>query len=1114
MPGLDAWLTELGLGQYAEVFAQNDIDLDVLVELSEPELAALGLSLGHRKRLLKALRARAQSAAPATRAAVAERRQLTVLFCDLVGSTELSGRLDPEDLREVIRSYHDCVASVIGGFEGYVARFTGDGALAWFGYPKAHEDAAERAVRAGLQLVDAIGTLHPLPEVALQARIGIATGLVVVGDLIGPGVEDRDAVVGETPNLAARLQAVAQPGAVVVATSTHRLVQGAFEFADAGEHQLKGFAQPVHAWQVLRVSAAEGRFAARQTAGLTSLVGRGEELNLLLRRWQRAKQGQGQIVLLSGEPGVGKSRLAQALRDALRHEPQVTLRFFCSPFYAKSALHPVLEQLERAAGIQRNDLPEVKLEKLKGLLGRATGRVQEATAVLAPLLSIPTDEGAPQLDLTPQQRKAKAFEILNEQLLGLAEHQPVLLIVDDMQWMDPSSLELFHRVLERVPHLPVMALLIFRPEFRAPWADRPDVTRLELMRLSHRQAAALAERVAGKPLPWNVLEQIVARTDGVPLFVEELTKTILESGLLEDAGDRYVLQGPLPELAIPASLHDSLMARLDRLAPVKELAQLAATLGRIFTHELLEAVSPLKDPVLSEGLAQLIEAELLYRRGSPPNATYDFKHALIQDAAYGSLLRSKRQQLHLRIGMILEERFPETIEAKPELLAHHFKQAGQPERAVPFALRAGDAAMARYAPAEARARYQEALDMARALPPSDQVDRWQIEAVLKLASAASNRREFEADLDNLAQAGALADAGSDRAAVCQVRYWLGRTHYVLGHFDEGVEHAREALELAERMGADDSVTAPPVNLLARLHCLRGEPREAILHARRSTAQMNRLGNRIEEAAVSGVLAFAYGMHGQFEEAFEAADHAVDLAQRVDHVPTLAACLHFCGVVRGWHGDLEVAVPSFEEAITLAEKSGDLFRQYLAHGWRGEAYLHLDRIAPAEVDLGRCLALGDQIGTSFHRGAFEAFLARIRLLQGDVAAALQASERALETAAQAGQDWSRSIALRIRAEVLLERGPPHLQEAEEAVRAAVDIQERRACRFDLAWSRLVLSTVLAARGLRPPAEQAFAAALANYQRMGMAPEAKIARARSAVLDRSEEDCRHDDRESHG
>jgi class 3 adenylate cyclase/tetratricopeptide (TPR) repeat protein len=1094
MPAIEQWLRDLGLERHARVLVENDIDLDVLADLGEQDLERLGVSLGDRKRILKAItRLRtdaADASSPAARAEP-ERRHLTFMFCDLVGSTALSARLDPEDLHQVIAAYQDCCRKIIQRFEGHIGHFVGDGMLVYFGYPQAHEDNPQRAVRAGLEIAEAVHGLESsiaALDIPLAVRIGIHTGLVVVGD-IGTG-DHRDvmAVVGESPNVAARLQELAEPGTVLVGSSTHRLVEGLFLFDDLGPRQLKGIAEPVPVYRVREASDTPTRFEASAVRGLTPLVGRQRELHLLLERWKLATRGEGQVVLLSGEPGIGKSRLIQTLRARLQGEPHTMVRAFCSPFYVSSALHPFLDQLERAAGLNRTDPPDLRLDKLEALLGQATARSAEAVAVLAPLMAIPTQSRYPPLELTPQQRRARAFDVLLGQMEGLASQQPLLGIVEDAQWIDPSSVELLHRMVDRVRDLPALVLVTFRAEFEPPWTAAPHVTSLSLDRLSHRQAAALAEQVTGgKPLPWKVLEQIVARTDGVPLFVEELTKTMLESGLLEEAGDRYVLHGPLPPLAIPASLQDSLMARLDRLAPVKELAQLAAALGRIFTHELLEAVSPLKDPALSTAVSQLIEAELLYQRGAPPNVVYDFKHALVQDAAYASMLRSRRQQLHLQIGTILEQRFPETIEAKPELLSRHFELAGLPARAIPYALTAGDLAVARYAGAEARARYQETLVMARALAPSEEATRWQIEATVKLASVAANRREFEADLEDLAGAAAMAQMIGDRTSLCRIRYWTGRMNYVLGRFDLGVRYAGEALRMAEALGADDDLVSSPVNLLARLHCLRGEPREAIAHARRNVVQMQELGNRIEEAAISGVLAFACGMHGRFAEAFDAAEHGVALAKQLDHLPTLAACLHFRGVVRGWHGDLATAVPSFEEAITIAENSGDVFRQYLAHGWRGEALLHLDRSGPAEADLGRCLALGDRIGTSFHRGAFEAFLARIRLLEGKPEAALEIGERALAVASDTNQAWSRSIALRIHAEILLALGPERIGEAADAVREAIEIQERRSCRFDLAWSRLIEARVLDAAGGSDGAAAAAAEARRLFEEMGLRHE---------------------------
>ncbi|MGH6912346.1 MAG: ATP-binding protein, partial [Geminicoccales bacterium] len=774
----------------------------------------------------------------------------------------------------------------------------------------------------------------------------------------------------------------------------------------------------------------------------------------------------------------------------LQDEPRVDLHYFCSPFYSNSALYPVLDQLERAADFHRHDPPQVKLEKLEAVLGSVAGATRDAAALLAPLLAIPTEGRYPPLDLTPQQHRAKVFATLLEQLTGLAAHAPVLMICEDAHWIDPTTIELFQLIVDRAQRLPILVVMVFRPDFTPPWSGYPHITSLALGRLGHRQAAALVARVAGgKALPSEVFDQIMARTDGIPLFVEELTKTILESGLLEDAGDQYVLTGPLPPLAIPATLHDSLMARLDRLAPVKEVAQLAATLGRVFSHELLAALSPLGQAALEQALAELVEAELLFRRGSLPEVTYEFKHALLQDAAYGSLLRAKRQQLHHRIGQVLEERFPHTAEARPELLAHHFREAGLPERAIPYALRAGDAAAARYASAEARARYGAALEMAPTLPAADAARQHKIAAVLKLASVATNRDQFERDLENLAEALPLAEQQDDRQARCQIEYWIGRTNYVLGRFDAGVAHAEQALAMAEaeaEAGGDDAACAAPVNLLARLHCLRGEAREAITFARRSVEQMHRQGNRIEEAAVSGVLAFAYGLHGEFAQAFEAADHGIGLARQVEHLPTQAACLHFRGVARGWHGDLAESVADFEDALACSEQAGDVFRQYLIYGWRSEAYLIAGQIEAAETDLVRCLTLADQIGTTFHRGAFQAFLAKVRLLQGDLDQALRSADQALRIATDTAQGWSRSIALRIRAETLLASDPVDVANALHAVHAAIEIQEKRQCRCDLAASLLVLARALAAGGDAAGAREATERARAMYESMGTTP----------------------------
>jgi class 3 adenylate cyclase/tetratricopeptide (TPR) repeat protein len=1120
MTEVGEWLKSLGLARYAEAFADSDIDFDILTDLTEADLAQLGVSLGDRKRLLRGIAAlRASEAASEARSAAtprpptspaaepprpgrdAERRQLTVVFVDMVDSTALSTRLDPEDLHEVIRRYQETCAGVIARYEGHVGHYIGDGILAYFGYPKAHEDDAVRAIRASLDLVDAIARLDGELEgygVSLAVRVGINTGLVVVGDIGTGDFRDEMAVVGETPNVAARLQALAEPGTVLVGERTRRLVEGLFIFEERGPYMIKGLNEPLAAYRVREATGAPSRFAATATRGLTPLVGRDEEIRLLLSRWQDAKSGEGHVVLLTGEPGIGKSRIVQAFREHARVDQATVLRYYCSPFYVHTALHPILDQLERAADLKKSDSAEVKLDKLEALLRQGCSEVGRTAALLAPLLSIPTSQRYPPLEVAPERKKALMLEALLEQLAGLAR-RPLLILLEDAHWIDPTTTELFQLIIERIQRLPVLVIIAYRPNFTPPWSGFPHATSLSLSHLSHRQATALVTKMTrGRQLPAEVLEHIVRRTDGVPLYVEELTKTLLESGALEPTDDGFRLTGPLPLLSIPDSLNDSLMARLDRLSGVKDVAHLAATLGRVFSHELLAAVSSLDPAALELALDQLLDAELIYQRGAPPDVIYEFKHALVQDAAYSSLLRSKRQQLHRRIAETLETRFGETVESKPELLAHHYREAGLPAKAFAYAMQAGADAVGRYAATEARARFQEALELARALAPSEEASHAQIEATLKLASVAQNRPHYEQDLKNLEQALALAEAINDREALCRIQYWMGRINYVFGRFDRAVELAGKALLIAEDLGGD-KFTADPVNLLGRVHCLRGDARDAIRHAARNVEQMRRLGNRIEEAAMSGVLAFAYGMHGDFDEARRAAAHGIELARQIEHLPTQAACLFFYGVVRGWHGDLESAVPEFEEALHLCERAGDIFRQYLTHGWRGQGYLLAGRPEAAEADLKRCLELGDTIGTSFHRGAFQAFRAKLRLLDGDVGEALRYSAEALEVATETAQAWSRSIALRIHAEALVALDPPRIAQAEEDIRTAIEIQEQRECRFDLAWSRLAEGHVLAAKGECEQARRAYQLAGKMFEEMTVTMGQERVRAALTRLD---------------
>jgi class 3 adenylate cyclase/predicted ATPase len=738
------WLQELGLGQYAQRFAQNDITFALLPHLTDQDLKELGVaSLGHRRQLLLAMAEMigvkkntdpppSATEPPITPHDAAERRQVTVMFSDLVGSTALSARMDPEDLREVISAYQKCVSETVQRFGGFVAKYMGDGVLVYFGYPQAHEDDAERAVRAGLALIAAVGGLKT--HAVLQTRVGIATGLVVVGDLIGSGASQEHAIVGETPNLAARLQGIAEPNTVVIAESTRKLVGNLFELEDLGAKDLKGIAGPVRAWVALRQASVEGRFEAFHAGGVTELVGREEELELLLRRWLKAKGGQGQVVLLSGEPGIGKSRLTVALLERLTAEPHTHLRYFCSPQHTDSALYPIISQMERAARFVHGDAAQAKLDKLDAVLAQTSTRIQD-TALFAEMLSLPNDGRYPSLDLAPEERRQRTQQALTAQLAGLTRQRPTLMIVEDAHWVDPTSLEVFGRLVDQIKTLPVLLIVTFRPEFNAPWAGRSHVTSLALNRLGEREAAAIIARIVGnKDLPGEVTAEIVERTDGIPLFVEEMTKAVLEAESEHEARQTAAAV-PSPALAVPASLHASLMARLDRLGPAREVAQIGAAVGREFSHALLAAVIPKPEADLRSALDRLIDAGLLFRQGLPPHATYLFKHALVQDAAYGTLLREPRRALHARIAETLERRFADIAESQPELLARHYTEAGLIEKAVSFWRTAGQRSLARSALLEGAEQLKRALDQIATLPATPDLHGEEIKLQVAFANA-------------------------------------------------------------------------------------------------------------------------------------------------------------------------------------------------------------------------------------------------------------------------------------------------------------------------------------------------------------------------------------------
>jgi predicted ATPase len=779
--------------------------------------------------------------------------------------------------------------------------------------------------------------------VPLQVRVGIATGLVVVGNLIGDGAAQEQAVVGETPNLAARLQALAEPGAVVISSSTRRLTGGLFDYRDLGTVALKGFAETVPAWQALGASAAESRFKALRES-TTPLVGRGEEIDLLLRRWELAKGGQGSLVLLSGEPGIGKSRIAETILERLSGELHTRLRLFCSPHHQETAFYPSITQLERAAGFRRDDTDEQRLTKLEAVLALAADDLGEAVPLLAGLLSIPPGDRYPALDLTPQKRKEKTLRALLGQVEGLAARQPVLLVAEDAHWADPSSLELFELIVGRASSLPLLAIVTFRPEFVPSWVGRPQVTLISLNRLPRRlRAEMIAHVTGGKALPQEIADQITDRTDGVPLFIEELTKAVVESDLLVEAGDRYVATGPVTPLAIPTSLQESLLARLDRLSPTRDVVQIAAALGRQFSHELISAAAAIPRQQLDDALAQLVNAELIFRRGTPPDAEYTFKHALVQDTAYGTLLRSRRQQIHARIAATLEDQFPDVVVAQPALLARHCAEAGLAEKAVVYWLKAGHQALARSATTEAAAQLRKGLDALDGLPDGPGRRQRELDLQLALGSALTATKGYSSPEvgETYARARALAEQAEQ----------ISRPEYLWGGFyGQWVFHRvrgehRLALTLAQQMEkigeARNDIAAQLMgrrtNGTTRLFLGDFAAARALLERCHGLADPAHRGGGVPSAdpyaLMLAYLAWTLAVLGYIDQARSRLNEALSEARRLKHAHTLADVLMSANPVERITGSPQMQRHA-EELLALSTERGLPLNLGWATAYRG------------------------------------------------------------------------------------------------------------------------------------------------------------------------------------
>ena len=974
----------------------------------------------------------------------AERRQLTVMFCDLADSTELSERLDAEELRGLVRAYQQTAAESIERYEGHIAQYLGDGLLVYFGYPRAHEDDAVRGVTASLAILEALPALNEqlreryprLGDAGLEVRIGVHTGPVVIGEMGGGGTRERLAL-GDTVNLAARLQGTAAPGQTVMSEATRALVRGVFVTEHIGQRTLKGIEAPVAVHRVLRATGVQSRLELAGASGLTPLVGREQEVALLLDRWEQVTEGHGQVVLLSGDAGIGKSRLVQAVRERLVDEPHSWLEARASAYHVNSALHPVIGLLEQALLLAREDSAEEKVAKLEAALGRAGFSVPEVLPLFATLLSVPLPERHPPLQLSPEAQRQRTLESLVAWLFTLTGAQPLVLVVEDLHWIDPSTLELLGMLLEQAPTVPVLLLLTFRPDFEPPWASRSHLVHLTLHPLTRKQIEAMVERVAGgKALPALVLEQLVAKTDGVPLFVEELTKTVLESNLLRESDQGYERSDPLPELAIPSTLQDSLMARLDRLGPAKEVAQLSAMLGREFPHELLAAVSPLEAESLEQALRELANAELLFPRGVPPRATYTFKHALIQDTAYESLLKSVRQGLHGRIAEALEKEFPERAQAGPELVAHHYDRAGRVTEALPYYQRAGDEARARSANAEAIAHLERGVELTQRLPEGTERDERELELELSLGPVRNVAQGYarEDTRRSWERARVLSEAvGSPSQLVAALRGLAG-FHSNVSELGTAIELAEQLLALARRSG-DEADLVVAYEAMGNCMFLQGRFRESLEHC---DAALDLWPKATRSYSNSGMALLFLGYP---ERAAARAEAMVEHARTLAHPYSLAYSWMFSGWLylrqRAW----DTCARRHEESIELSERYGFPFT------------LSCSRLHSA-------LAIACTRGDDTRAAATEAFrrvlgisqasepermwiLARVHQEVAGEADALAVVETALASPARLAQPFCDAELLRLKGELLLARDEA---EAESHLHRALEVARGQEARF--------------------------------------------------------------------
>ncbi len=1066
---VSAWLENLGLGTYREAFEKNAITWEVLTELNQGDLESLGVLLGHRKTLLRAIAQLSQPAEGMSLGPVplavspdtppfpaeqdqAERRQLTVLFCDLVDSTALSRRLDPEDLQDVIRRFLDACSQNISRFNGYIAKYMGDGMLVYFGYPQAHENDAERALHAGLAILEKVKALqqdNPHPELRIAARIGIATGHVVVGELMGQDTAKERSVFGETPNLAARLQALAQPNQLIIDPVTKRLVGKEFEFADHGAFPLKGFDKPIQTWQVLSIRLAASRFESSRSSHLTNFVGREQELALLLGRWREANDGEGQVVLLSGEAGIGKSRIVLILCDRLADARYQTIQFQCSPYHLNTALYPATTFLRQAAGLATQDSAQEQLNKLDAWARESGIERQDTVSWLADLLSIRGEHQDPPLTVSAETRKHMTLEAIVHSLHALADHDPMLFIVEDAHWIDPTTLDLLTRIIDRIRQMRMLLLITFRPTFKPVWSEYSHVTFLTLSRLPRRQSVELvAAMTGGKGLPPTVQQAILAKTDGVPLYIEALTENVLASGLLTEGNESFTLKGPLKELPIPDSLHALLMERVDRLGPAKEIVQTGAAIGREFTYDLLQATLDATDSQLRNALDLFVTSGLISQEGEIPLAKYHFKHALVQEAAYSTLLKKPRRVLHARIAKTLEGRFAERVKMEPELLAYHYEQAGLAGPAVDYWHRAARRDAERSANSEALNHFNKALDLLKDLPQGPERSALELELLLARGVPLLSVKGYASDDmgQNYRRAKDLSQEHNDSVHQFLASRGLWVFHLVSGQIAIACDLAKNLLSLAIQEQSSD-LLIDSHHLLGSTYFFLGRFDEAKHHLLTAISlddpnQHRSLALRYgQDPGITArtMLARTFWILGEVEQAETLALEAIGLARAAGHPYTLVFALTFLSRIYSAVRNAERTLELTNEAIAVSTQYSFELGLALATASQGWALAERGQ----EDGFGKLLnglsAIRDT-GGSLDNTVTLALLAEIYLRNNRIEEGLGAIEEAQKLAVTGGELFWQAELFRRKGELLLGQSDPSVQAAEECFCKALKIAQ--------------------------------------------------------------------------